>query len=173
MQQLSDSRLDPDLAPGRPPIAPGCAAGERCPKCHGPVGADDDACRACGLLRGRFAGYRPPGGGAASEELQELWRAVERDWPREGAHEAFLERAAAEHAFGLAAARYREAAARDPSDPLAAAQLARIHRMVMAVLAATAPPPRAVAPAPRYRVLSALFVLLALAAAAPLVALAG
>jgi hypothetical protein len=94
------------------------ASAEGCPKCGAPVAADLAACKACGLLRERFAGYAADVAAAEADPvLEELWLACEANWGAADRHEAFVARASKVGAYALAARRYREARIARPADP--------------------------------------------------------
>ena len=132
----------PSRAAGRVPAAarvpaPAPAPALDCPKCGGGVSRSDPACKSCGLARRHFAGYRPApaaGDGEAARALDRLWAATASRWNDPAAHDAFLERVAAERAWSVAASRYRVASRRRPGDPVARARLAQVHRTAMALL---------------------------------------
>jgi hypothetical protein len=69
----------------------------------------------------------------APAELHALWHRLAEDWEDEAAHERFVQAAAREGGFALAARWYRRALReRGSDDPRAAAALERIRRMAEA-----------------------------------------
>lgn len=133
-----------------------------CPKCGRPVEAKDQACRACGLLRARFASFRLASGKSGRVTYQTRWSLVEENWSDAEAHEAFLAAAGREAALAAAARWYRKAARKRRGDPMAARQLERINRMALAVHQVTVAPTPRERNTSRYRGLIMLFVILLL-----------
>jgi hypothetical protein len=138
----------------------GVEGGADCPKCRTPTGGA--ACPACGLLRERFAGFAAARAGEPDLELERLWQAALAAWSEPGAHRAFLDRIASRGEFAEAAGRYRAELERRPGDPIATEQLARLGRMVQALMWVERPPSAGDEPTP-YRGVTALFVVAVLA----------
>jgi uncharacterized Zn finger protein (UPF0148 family) len=145
-----------------------------CPKCGREVARSAGACPACGLSEQHFESFATAEGEAeAPAELHALWHSLAEDWEDEAAHERFVQAAAREGGFAVAARWYRRALReRRADDPRAGAALERIRRMAEAAWlsrprAAAAPAPGQPRQAQPYRNL--FLVLLALALAAVLV----
>ena len=143
-------------------VHPTAEASSGCPKCGREVEVNDQACRACGLLRAHFASFRLASRKSGRVTYQTRWSLVEENWSDAEAHEAFLAAAQREAALAAAARWYRKAARKRRGDPMAARQLERISRMALAVHQVTAAPIPRERTTSRYRGLVMLFVILLL-----------
>lgn len=120
-----------DAAPAALPDGP-----MQCPKC-GTSQPEAEACRSCGLAAARFDSFRASNPEGA-DRLDALWEGVQASWDDDEVHRRFIEAAAADHAFAIAARRYREVLRERPGDARADTALKRITRMAEASMLARA-----------------------------------
>lgn len=137
----------------------------RCPKCNTEVPEQATACKRCGLATARMEGFARERDASVPPALVSAWERAELAWNHPLAHDEVLRLVVDHQAYAWAAARYRTRA----GDPVAEAQLVRIRKAAEATLFATGVA-RKVKDQPRpYRSLTAVMILLVLAAVGGLV----
>lgn len=137
----------------------------RCPKCNTEVPEGATACTRCGLATERMEAFARERDASVPPALVSAWERAELAWNHPLAHDEVMRLVVDHQAYAWAAARYRTRA----GDPVADAQLARIRKAAEATLFVSGAA-RKVKDAPRpYRSLTAVLILLVLAAVGGLV----
>jgi hypothetical protein len=126
--------------PGPPPAAVEKAARPPgpmvCPKC-GDAQPEAAACRTCGLLAAKMSDFARTAA-PVPPELEAAWSRAQEAWRDPASHDTVHVVATATSGFAWAAQRYRDRLRADPTDTIAAEQLARLARSAELTLFATA-----------------------------------
>jgi hypothetical protein len=107
-----------------------------CPKC-GDAQPDAAACRTCGLLAAKMSDFARAAA-PVPPELEAAWSRAQDTWRDAASHDTVHAVATATSGFAWAAQRYRDRLRADPTDTIAAEQLARLARSAELTLFATA-----------------------------------